>query len=266
MLELPDEPALVPYFVAGYPSVESVPDAIEAFEAGGADVIEVGLPFSEPIADGTTIQNGITRALENGMTPSRYFEKVEEADADIPLVCMTYYNLITQRGVEDFVSDCKKVGIEGVIVPDLPVEESDELYEACEKEGVSLVFILAPTTTDERLERIMERVSGFVYVQARLGTTGAREDVSNVTYDVLQRVEGYDVPKAVGFGVSKREHARDIIKGGADAVVAGSVFVEGMSDTVEGVKEKTRELKQGALDGVNEDETQETPTTDDNAV
>ena len=254
MLELPDEPALVPYFVAGYPSVGSVPDAIEAFEAGGADVIEVGLPFSEPIADGPTIQNGITRALENGMTPSRYFEKVGEADADVPLVCMTYYNLIMKRGVEEFVRDCKSVGIEGVIVPDLPVDESDELYEACEKEGVSLVFIVAPTTTEERLERIMERVSGFVYVQARLGTTGAREDVSNVTYDVLQRVEGYDVPKAVGFGVSKGEHARDIIRGGADAVVAGSVFVEMMDDGIGGIEEKTRELKEGALEGLEDTE------------
>ncbi|MDZ7687430.1 MAG: tryptophan synthase subunit alpha [Halobacteriales archaeon] len=252
MLELPDEPALIPYFVAGYPSVESVPDAIEAFEAGGADVIEVGLPFSEPIADGPTIQNGITDALENGMTPSRYFEVVGEADADVPLVCMTYYNLIMQRGIGEFVRDCVSVGIEGIIVPDLPVEESGALYEACENHGVSLVFIVAPTTTDERLERIMERVSGFVYLQARLGTTGAREDVSTATYDVLERVRGYDVPKAVGFGVSKREHARDIIRGGADAVVAGSVFVEMMDGGTDGVEEKTRELKQGALEGVEE--------------
>ncbi|MFP4174557.1 MAG: tryptophan synthase subunit alpha [Halobacteriales archaeon] len=254
MLELPDEPALIPYFTAGYPSVGSVPDAIEAFEAGGADVIEVGLPFSEPIADGPTIQNAITEALENGMTPSRYFEKVGEADVDVPLVCMTYYNLIMQRGVDDFVADCKSVGIEGIIVPDLPVDESDALYEACERHGVSLVFIVAPTTTDERLERIMERVSGFVYVQARLGTTGARDDVSGATYDVLERVEGYaeDVPKAVGFGVSESEHAREIIRGGADAVVAGSVFVEEMEDGVQDIEEKTRELKQGALEGVEE--------------
>ncbi len=249
MLELPDEPALIPYFVAGYPSVESVPDAIEAFEAGGADVIEVGLPFSEPIADGPTIQNAIVDALGNGMTPSRYFEVVGEADADVPLVCMTYYNLIMQRGVEEFVRDCKSVGIEGIIVPDLPVEESGMLYEACSENDVSLIFIVAPTTTDERLERIMERVSGFVYVQARLGTTGAREDLDDATYDVLQQVEGYDVPKAVGFGVSKREHARDIIEGGADAVVAGSVFVDMMDEGVEGIEEKTRELKQGALEG-----------------
>jgi tryptophan synthase alpha chain len=249
MLELPDEPALVPYFTAGYPSVESVPDAIEAFETGGADVIEVGLPFSEPIADGPTIQNAITRAIENGMTPSLYFEKVGEADVDVPLVCMTYYNLIMQRGVEEFVANCARVGIEGIIVPDLPVDEADDLYAACEEHGVSLIFIVAPTTTEDRLERIMDRVSGFVYVQARLGTTGAREDVSGTTYDVLRRVEGYDVPKAVGFGVSEREHAREIIRGGADAVVAGSVFVERMEDGIEGVEEKTRELKQGALEG-----------------
>jgi tryptophan synthase alpha chain len=250
MLELPEEPALVPYFTAGYPSVESVSDAIGAFEAGGADVIEVGLPFSEPIADGPTIQNAITEALGNGMTPSSYFEEVGDANADVPLVCMTYYNLIMQRGVENFVRNCKSVGIEGLVVPDLPVNESDELYETCEKHGVSLIFIVAPTTTDDRLERIMERVSGFVYVQARLGTTGAREDVSGTTYDVLKRIEGYDVPKAVGFGVSEGEHAREIIRGGADAVVAGSVFVNLMEDGIKGVEEKTRELKQGALEGV----------------
>jgi len=251
VVELPDEPALIPYFTAGYPSVDSVPDAIEEFEAGGADVIEVGLPFSEPIADGPTIQDAITTALENGMTPDTYFEKVGDAETDVPLVCMTYYNLIVQRGVEEFVRDCKSVGIEGIIVPDLPVDESDELYEACEEHGVSLIFIVAPTTTDERLERIMERVSGFVYVQARLGTTGARDDISNTTYKVLQRVEGYgsEVPKGVGFGVSKGEHAREIIEGGADAVVAGSVFVREVEDGLDGVEDKTRELKKGALEG-----------------
>jgi len=261
MLELPDEPALIPYFVAGYPSVESTPDAIEAFGEGGADVVEVGLPFSEPIADGPTIQNAITRALQNGMTPDVYFDKVGEADVDIPLVCMTYYNLIMKRGVDKFVRDCKSVGIEGIIVPDLPVDESDALYEACEEHGVSLVFIVAPTTTDDRLGRIMERVSGFVYVQARLGTTGARDDVSGVTYDVLENVEGYDVPKAVGFGVSKGEHAREIVRGGADAVVAGSVFVEGMEDGIEEIGQKARELKQGALEGG-----QEAPKSDESNV
>lgn len=251
-IEFPDEPALIPYFTAGDPSLDSVPEIIEAFERGGADVIEVGLPFSEPIAEGPTIQNAIDRALKNGMTPSVFFEKVGEADVNVPLAVMTYYNLIFKRGVENFVKDCKSVGIEAVIVPDLPVDESDELYTACRKHDLDYIYLVAPTTTDERLERIMERVSGFVYVQARLGTTGARRDVSRTTHEVLKSLEGFDIPKAVGFGVSEREHAREIIEGGADGVIAGSVFVNLIAnndDYIGKLEEKTRELKQGALSG-----------------
>lgn len=250
MIELPDEPALITYFTAGHPADVDVTDVVEAFERGGADVVEVGLPFSEPIADGPTIQNAITEALDAGMTPDRYFEEVSDADVDVPLVCMTYYNLILQRGVEGFVEDCVEAGIDGVIVPDLPVEESDELYDACQRHDVDLVFIVAPTTTEERVERIVDRVSGFLYVQARLGTTGAREDVSRETHEALDGLRGYDVPKAVGFGVSEPEHAREIVEGGADGVVAGSVFVDGLdSEGVGFVEEKARELKRGALEG-----------------
>lgn len=250
MIKLPEEPALIPYFTAGHPHPDSVADIIEALDEGGADVIEVGLPFSEPVADGPTIQNAITEALEGGMTPTRFFDEVDEAETDLPLVVMTYYNLIYQRGEEEFVRECKNVGIEGIIVPDLPVEESEPLYQACREQNVDLIFIIAPTTTPERLERIMDKVSGFIYVQARLGTTGARNNVSETTYEVLERLQEYDVPKAVGFGVSKGEHAREIIEGGADAVVAGSVFVDlleenGMDTKL--LRSKTRELKEGAL-------------------
>lgn len=252
MIRLPDEPALIPYFTAGHPSLDSVPDVIEALERGGADAVEVGLPFSEPIADGPTIQNAIAEALDNGMTPERYFEEVGRADTGVPLVCMTYYNLILQMGDAEFVGRCKEAGIEGVVVPDLPVEESDALYDACRRHGVDLIFIVAPTTTPDRLDRIMERVSGFVYVQARLGTTGARDDVSGETHESLERLRGYGVPKAVGFGVSRGEHARMIVEGGADAVVAGSVFVDLLEQhgVNEGrLEEKARELKDGALLG-----------------
>lgn len=252
MIELPDEPALIPYFTAGHPSVDSVPEIIEALERGGADAVEVGLPFSEPIADGPTIQNAITRALDNGMTPERYFEEVGEADTVVPLVCMTYYNLILQMGEDEFVRRCKEAGIEGIVVPDLPVEESDALHDACRQHEVDLIFIVAPTTTPDRLERIMKRVSGFVYVQARLGTTGARDDVSGATYESLEKLRGYSVPKAVGFGVSRGEHAREIVEGGADAVVAGSVFVDLLEEhgaDVERLEGKARELKEGALSG-----------------
>ena len=255
-LTFPDEPALVTYFTAGHPSLDGVGDVIVAMDRGGADVIEVGLPFSEPIAEGPTIQAAIDEALANGMTPDRYFEAVGATDPDADLAVMTYYNLIFHRGIERFVDDCVAAGIDGIIVPDLPVDEADELREAAHARDVDLVHIVAPTADDDRVARIVEASSGFVYVQARLGTTGARDDLSAATFDVLDRLEGHrgDTPIAVGFGVSSGEHAEAIVEGGADGVVAGSVFVDlldeiGADGDLAPVEELTRELKQGALRG-----------------
>lgn len=257
------EPALVPYITAGDPSLEATAEYVEALAAGGADVIELGMPFSEPIADGSTIQNAIQRALEADTTPERYFELVESLDVDVPIVCMTYYNLLYQYGegspdesdyerLRRFVARAAEAGVSGLIIPDLPVDESEPLRRACDEYGVDLIFIVAPTTTDERLAKMREQVSGFVYVQARLGTTGAQADVSDATHESLARLAEWSVPKAVGFGVSEAEHATEIVEAGADGVVAGSVFVD-MIAAGEGVPErleaKATELKQGALDG-----------------
>jgi tryptophan synthase alpha chain len=249
--------ALVPYITAGDPEPAATAAQVRALAAGGADVIELGLPFSEPIADGPTIQNAIQRALDAGMTPDRFLDLVADLDVDVPLVCMTYYNLIYQYGeeggVEPFVEAAADAGLAGLIVPDLPVEESDALKSACDAHGLDLIFIVAPTTRGERLERVLERVSGFVYVQARLGTTGARADVSDQTHDSLARLAEADVPRAVGFGVAEGSHAREIVAAGAEGVVAGSVFVdiiaEEGTDAPDGLEEKTRELKEGALSG-----------------
>ncbi|NEU57513.1 tryptophan synthase subunit alpha [Halorussus sp. MSC15.2] len=256
-----DDPALVSYVAAGDPDAESTKEYVRALVRGGTDVVELGLPFSEPIAEGPTIQQAIRRALDAGMTPDRYFDLVADLseDVDVPLVCMTYYNLIYQYGsrkgrdgVEPFVEAAAEAGISGLVVPDLPVDESDPLKEACEAHGLDLVFIVAPTTTDERLARMLDRASGFVYVQGRLGTTGARSDVSSETHVSLDRLSGTDLPKAVGFGISEREHAREIVAGGADGVVVGSAFVdivakgESVADRLEA---KARELKEGAVEG-----------------
>ena len=249
--------ALVPYITAGDPDPNATAAQVRALAAGGADVIELGLPFSEPIADGPTIQNAIQRALDAGMTPDQFFDLVADLDVDVPLVCMTYYNLVYQygeeSGVESFVKAAAEAGLAGLIVPDLPVEESDALKAACDAHGLDLVFIVAPTTRGERLERVLERVSGFVYVQARLGTTGARADVSDQTHDSLGRLAEADVPRAVGFGVAEGSHAREIVAAGAEGVVAGSVFVEVIAeegaDAADGLEAKARELKEGALAG-----------------
>ncbi len=260
-----EEPAFIPYLAAGDPDFESSIEYVEALAAGGADVIELGLPFSEPIAEGPTIQQAIVRALESGMTPERYFEFVEALDVDVPLVCMTYYNLIYQFGpdgsepVRPFVERAAAVGITGFVVPDLPAEEADLLRECCDEYGLDLIFIVAPTTTDDRLERMMERVSGYVYVQARLGVTGARSELSDHTEATLARLEGYDVPKAVGFGISTGEHAESVVAAGADGVIVGSALVDIIAEgddtgepteaTAAKLESLAKELKSGALAG-----------------
>jgi len=272
-----DGPAYVPYLAVGDPAYEASLEYVRALDRGGADVIELGLPFSEPIAEGPTIQGALVRSLDAGMTPDRFFAFAEELDVEAPLVCMTYYNLIYQYGSGEarsaseasggtasggprpFVERAAAAGIEGLVVPDLPAEEADPLREACDEFGLDLVFIVAPTTVGDRLDRIMSRVSGYVYVQARLGTTGARDDVSDQTTESLDRLEKYDVPKAVGFGISKGEHAERIVTGGADGVIVGSALVdivaEGVEDdlSTEEVADRlealSRELKAGAERG-----------------
>ena len=232
-----DGPAYVPYLVVGDPDYESSKAYVEALDRGGADVIELGLPFSEPIAEGSTIQEALVRSLDAGMTPERFFAFAEDLDVDAALVCMTYYNLIYQygegEGPRPFVERAAAAGIQGLVVPDLPAEEADPLREACDEFGLDLVFIVAPTTRADRLDRLMERVSGYVYVQARLGTTGARDDVSDQTTASLDRLREYDVPKAVGFGISSGEHAERIVAGGADGIIVGSALVDVVADGVE---------------------------------
>jgi tryptophan synthase alpha chain len=268
-----DGPALVPYVVAGDPSVAATREYVEALVEGGADLVELGLPFSEPIADGPTIQEGIVRALEGGMTPARYLDLVAGLDVEVPVACMTYYNVIFRYGdgdVDPFVADAAAAGVEGLIVPDLPVEEADPLRAACDRHGLDLVFIVAPTTDADRVDRMLAVGSGFLYVQARLGTTGAREDVDRATHESLRRVRerGTELPLAVGFGVSERAHAAEIASAGADGVVAGSVFVDRIARGVEAdqdhgavadaLRERAAELARGVETGEVETETEAT--------
>ena len=260
-----DGPAFVPYLAAGDPDHKSSLEYVEALARGGADVIELGLPFSEPVAEGPTIQAAVNRSLDAGMTPERFLGFVEELDVDVPLICMTYYNLIYRYGDEGadrpraFVERAAATGIEGFVVPDLPAEEADPLREACDEFDCDLVFIVAPTTQGERLDRIMSRVSGYVYVQARLGVTGARADVSARTEESLDQLAKWGVPKAVGFGISSGEQASEVVAAGADGVIVGSALVDIVAEGAEAgedaatvadrLEAKAREIKEGALAG-----------------
>lgn len=219
------EGALIVYICAGDPTAEKTVEIVDALVKGGVDMIELGLPFSDPIADGATIQAAIDRALTSGMNPDKFFRLVDSMNVNVPLIVMTYYNLIFRRGIKRFVSDCKSAGISGIIVPDLPVEESEELHQCCQESGIDLIFLVAPTTTEERMSLIMSKASGFLYVVSRLGVTGVREDVATSTRELLKRIKA-SIPKAVGFGISKPEHVRDILEAGADGVIVGSAFVD----------------------------------------
>ncbi|MFB6221314.1 MAG: tryptophan synthase subunit alpha [Halolamina sp.] len=280
MSRLPDafsgeDPAFIPYLAVGDPDLAASKQYVEALVEGGADCIELGLPFSEPIAEGATIQQAVVRSLEGGITPEAYFEFVESLDVDVPLVCMTYYNLIFRYGAEagtsagegehaapgprPFVKRAAEVGIDGFVVPDLPAEEAEALRAACDEFDRDLVFIVAPTTTEERLETIRERVSGYVYVQARLGVTGAQADVSDQTAESLARIADWDVPKAVGFGISTGDHAARVVEAGADGIIVGSALVDLIAEGAEedkppsvvadALRAKARELKAGAVRG-----------------
>ncbi len=244
-----DESALIAYVCAGDPTPDATEGIVQALIHGGADIVELGLPFSDPVADGPTIQAASERALSAGMNSDRYFELIGSLDVEVPLVCMTYYNLIFKRGIEKFVHDCKDAGISGIIVPDLPVEESEELAECCVKNSVDFIFLIAPTTTEERINMILEHGSGFMYLVSRVGVTGARSDVAESTTKLLSRVKT-DIPKSVGFGISNGKQAKEVVEDGADAVIVGSAFVDIIAsgnDVNARLEALAKELKDGIL-------------------
>ena len=225
-----NEGALIGYLTLGDPSPQ-VSAKLAACLAENVDILELGIPFSDPIADGPTIQGAIDRALRAGTNTDHCFEiaaRLRREGVEIPLVFMTYYNIVLQYGEERFVSKCREVGVDGLLVSDLPVEEASQLVKICRKYSVDTIFLIAPTTTEERIKKILRKASGFVYLVSLLGTTGAREKLSEVTIEKTKWALQYvrDLPLAVGFGISRPEHVRAVIEAGAAGVVVGSAFVK----------------------------------------
>lgn len=220
-----EAPLLIVYICAGDPSPEATPELMRRLAAAGADIIEIGLPHSDPIADGPTIQAAAQRAIAAGMNTDVYFQVAAAADVPVPKVFMGYYNMIYAWGLERFAEDCVRSGISGLIVPDLPPEEAGPLKAACAAQGVNLIFLVAPNTPSERLEMIEEETSGFLYLVSRTGVTGAKSDVLQSTRDLIGRAAS-SKPKAVGFGISTAAQAAEVIAAGADGAIVGSVCVD----------------------------------------
>ena len=221
--------ALITYVTAGYPEPDATPALVQALVEGGADAIELGLPFSDPLADGATLQRAGARAIEGGMTAGRCLDVIREVRGQgvvIPLIVMTYYNPILAYGQDAFVRDAAAAGMDGLIVVDLPPEEAGELMARCRAGKLDLIPLLAPTSTDERIALALRLASGFVYCVSVAVVTGAREALPEELGSFLARVRRQtELPLAVGFGVSRREHV-EALQGRADAAVVGSAIVD----------------------------------------
>jgi tryptophan synthase alpha chain len=233
---------LIAFITAGFPDPEATPGLVRALAEGGADAIELGLPFSDPLADGTTIQRSSYRALQAGMTPKRCLaiaSGLREAGLVIPLIVMTYYNPVLAYGQDRFIQDAAAVGIDGIIPVDVPPEEAESLAAVCRDCGVDFVPLVAPTSTDERVALAVRHASGFVYCVSVAGVTGARQALPAELGAFLDRVRRQtELPLAVGFGISKREHV-EALRGRADAAVVGSAIV----DVIEAAPQEEREAR-----------------------
>lgn len=221
--------ALMPYFTLGYPTVEISLNVIEALAGAGADLIELGIPFSDPLADGPVIQRSTQAALEQGVSVCRCLEMTAELrrrGVRQPLLLMGYINPILAFGVECFAAEARAAGADGLIIPDLPPEEAGEAEAACRENGLALVYLVSPTSTPERIAMLARRTSGFLYLVSLTGVTGARDRLAEGLADFVGRVrKAAHTPLAVGFGISTPAQARAVAQT-ADGVIIGSALIQ----------------------------------------
>ncbi len=224
----PGHKALVPYVTVGYPSIKDTLETVPVLAQYGCDIVELGIPFSDPLADGITIQQASFRALQNGVTPEVCLEVAGKLrrKVDIPLVFMGYYNSVFHYGLDKFCTACAGAGIDGLIIPDLPPEEGAELEAVTRQRGLDLIYLLAPTSTVERIRLVAERSSGFIYLVSVTGVTGARQGLPADLTDFVARVrKASDKPLCVGFGISTPEQAAHVGRI-ADGVIVGSRLIQ----------------------------------------
>jgi tryptophan synthase alpha chain len=223
--------AFMPYLMGGFPTVEASRAIGEDYAAGGADVVELGVPFSDPLADGPVIHAAGSHALRNGVTTDAVLGVCEALAARVPVVVMCYANPIFARGVEAFAEALREAGATGLIVPDLPLEEAPAVLAACDAAGIALVPLVAPTTPDERMTAIGERARGFLYTVSVTGTTGERGGNGNGAAQVIARAKAHtEVPVALGFGIGTPEQVAQAAEAGADGVIVGSRLVRAAAE------------------------------------
>lgn len=219
--------AFIPFITCGDPDLETTAAVVRAMAKNGADLIELGVPFSDPTAEGPTIQGANIRALKGGVTTDRIFELVKELrkDVSVPMVFMTYANVIFSYGAEKFISTCKNIGIDGLILPDLPFEEKDEFLPLCNKYDVDLISLIAPTS-EKRIAMIAKEAKGFIYIVSSLGVTGVRSEIKTDLVPIIEIVrQNAAVPCAIGFGISTSEQAKKMAAL-SDGAIVGSAIIK----------------------------------------
>lgn len=243
--------ALIPFITAGDPDLKTTAAALKALDAAGADLIELGVPYSDPLADGPMIQAAATRALAKGVKLDDVLEMVKEVAPNLrsPIVLFAYYNPILNRGIETFLQQIYDAGVRGLVVPDLPLEEAQTLLKPATEVGIEVISLVAPTTPKERIEAIAHSSQGFIYLVSVTGVTGIRSSIGGRVQELLQDLRSVtDKPIGVGFGISQPEQATQLKNWGADAVIVGSAFVKRLADNtpevgVKIISEFCQELK-----------------------
>ncbi|MGE5296726.1 MAG: tryptophan synthase subunit alpha [Solirubrobacterales bacterium] len=239
--------ALIPFFVIGDPNYDTSLAVVKAAIDAGADVLELGIPFSDPIADGPTIQKADVRAMQSGMNTHKACEFIRQIKRhkDIPIGLLMYYNLIQQYGTEKFFKDFRDAGVNSVLVADLSIDDADEILVPARAAGLDSVFMVTPNTAPDRMKKIASRTTGFVYTVSLLGVTGSREALSSSVDGLVGRLkELTSVPICVGFGVSKPEHAKTIADAGADGVIIGSRLVAMIENHLDRPQQTIAEITQ----------------------
>ncbi|UNY98965.1 tryptophan synthase subunit alpha [Zhouia spongiae] len=235
------------YFTAGYPKLEDTVPIIEKLQENGVDMIEIGLPFSDPLADGPTIQESSTEALKNGMTTKKLFEQLKDIrkTVHIPLIIMGYFNPMMQYGIDAFCAKCAEIGIDGLIIPDLPVDVYEEEYkEQFEKYGLSNVFLITPQTSDERIRFIDSVSNGFIYMVSSASVTGAKNTFGDVQAQYFERIHQLNLknPQIVGFGISNKDTFEAATKLAKGAII-GSAFIKMLNKKgIEGIPDFVKSI------------------------
>ncbi|MFO5492248.1 MAG: tryptophan synthase subunit alpha [Cuspidothrix sp.] len=227
------ECALIPFITAGDPDLETTAKALQVLDHAGADMIELGVPYSDPLADGPVIQAAATRALQRGTTLEQVLEMLKGISPSLqsPIILFTYYNPILHRGVDKFLEKIKEAGVSGLVVPDLPLEEAAGLLKPASEVGIDLTLLVAPTSSPERIEAIARASQGFIYLVSVTGVTGIRTEMHTRVGDLLQQIRNVtDKPIGVGFGISDPQQARQVQAWGADAAIVGSAVVKRLAE------------------------------------